>query len=96
MAGCCCRRSTCSRSYGSESRVDDIDSRTDQLTCARTGRPGRSFQATVPSSQMVLACGVSASFAAAMMRAMFSFDMKSGNGMAPVIADRNAFVASWL
>jgi hypothetical protein len=29
-----------------------------------------------------------------MMRPMFSFDMKSGNGMAPVIADRNAFVAS--
>jgi hypothetical protein len=28
-----------------------------------------------------------------MMRAMFSFDMKSDSGMAPVIADRNALPA---
>ena len=48
------------------------------------------------SFQTVLTDDVSASFAAAMMRPMFSLDMKSGNGMAPVIADRNAFVASWL
>ena len=33
-------------------------------------------------------------FAAAMMRPMLSFDMKSPSGMAPVIADRKAFVAS--
>ena len=32
--------------------------------------------------------------AAAMMRARFSSDMKSDNGIAPVIAERKAFVAS--
>ena len=29
MVGCCCRRSTCSRSCGSESHVDEFDSRDD-------------------------------------------------------------------
>src|SRR4029453_9376495 len=38
----------------------------------------------------------STGLAAAMMRPTFAFDMKSGSGMAPVIAERKALVASWL